>query len=103
MLRRGAKDIGVGVGLAAQHPPGGRAGVGAVQVEPDALDELLLLARLPKAGVGALDADLRTLLAGLEVPHRWVRVGIEARGWVSSIRRAVAMPSAHSLCRREWA
>src|SRR5689334_17788267 len=50
-LERGADDSDVGFGLTGQHSADAVADIGAVEIEPDAPDELRHV-RLAKAGVG---------------------------------------------------
>ena len=80
-LDRRAEHADIGSGLAGEDAPGGVAGVGAIEVEANAADQL---PRVPFAetGVGATSAASGTVEALVDAAQQ--RVAIEAcRLWMS--------------------
>lgn len=65
--------------LTGEHPPGRRANIGAVLVEPNATPQHRHIA-LGQAGIGAGGADLRTLEAGCDARRESAALHRRLRG-----------------------
>ena len=71
---RRAEDAEIGLGLPAEDSAGGTAGIGAVEAEANAADQLLYV-RLAEVGVGAACARSRAVDALVDTAQKQVAVG----------------------------
>ena len=83
-LDRRAEDAEIGLGLSDEDSAGGTAGIGAVEAEANAADQLLYV-RLAEVGVGAVvHAAVQSTHSSIQRRSR-SRSRVMARGCASSI------------------